>query len=471
MSSASSASSALLLAVNVLGVLVFLAAGWLLSHDRKKIHWQSVGILTVLNLVIAWILTSFSWGRAVVQGAAAGFNELVSVAWKGINFALSNWVGAEGVDPTPVNFIVSALLPILLVVPVFDILTYIGFLPWVITWIGRGLSFITWQPKFETFYSIEMMFLGNTEALAVSKLQVQKMSPARNVVIAMMSMSCVTASILAAYIQMVPAEFVLTAVPINCLNALIVTSLLYPVDVPPEEDVIVTYENDADDADGADGADGPDGADGAGESEADGGSAVETRDGAGSGGLGALAAKLMTRSPGRTGRPAKEPFFSFLGDSILGAGKLVLIITANVITFVALAALIDKILGAIWAPLSLESILGVVMYVPALLLGLDTSTSWEVSQLMGLKLVTNEFVAMGQIADAVTGYTRHHQAVLTVFLTSFANFGTLGMIIGCFKGLVDKERNDLVAKNVGRMLLSGILVSLLSAGIVGIFVW
>ena len=458
-------SSAFLLAVNVLGVLVFLAAGWLLSHDRKKIHWQSVGILTVLNLVIAWILTSFSWGRAVVQGAAAGFNELVSVAWKGINFALSNWVGAEGVDPTPVNFIVSALLPILLVVPVFDILTYIGFLPWVITWIGRGLSFITRQPKFETFYSIEMMFLGNTEALAVSKMQVQKMSPARNVVIAMMSMSCVTASILAAYIQMVPAEFVLTAVPINCLNALIVTSLLYPVDVPPEEDVIVTYENDADGADGADSADG------AGESEDDGGSAVETRDRAGSGGLGALAAKIMTRNPGRTGRPAKEPFFSFLGDSILGAGKLVLIITANVITFVALAALIDKILGAIWAPLSLESILGVVMYVPALLLGLDTSTSWEVSQLMGLKLVTNEFVAMGQITDAVTGYTRHHQAVLTVFLTSFANFGTLGMIIGCFKGLVDKERNDLVAKNVGRMLLSGILVSLLSAGIVGIFVW
>ena len=313
-----------------------------------------------------------------------------------------------------------------------------------------------------------MMFLGNTEALAVSKLQVQKMSPARNVVIAMMSMSCVTASILAAYIQMVPAEFVLTAVPINCLNALIVTSLLYPVDVPPEEDVIVTYENGAD---GADGADGPDSADGAGESEADGVSAVETRDGAGSGGLGALAAKLMTRSPGRTGRPAKEPFFSFLGDSILGAGKLVLIITANVITFVALAALIDKILGAIWAPLSLESILGVVMFIPAMLLGLDPSNAWDMSQIMGLKLATNEFVAMGQIADAVTGYTRHHQAVLTVFLTSFANFGTLGMIIGCFKGLVDKERNDLVAKNVGRMLLSGILVSLLSAGIVGIFVW
>ena len=481
------------LAVNILGVLVFLAAGWLFSHDRRKIHWQSVGILTALNLVIAWILTSFSWGRAAVQGAAAGFNELVSVAWKGINFALANWVGAEGVDPKPVNFIVSALLPILLVVPVFDILTYIGFLPWVIKWIGRGLSIITRQPRFEAFYSIEMMFLGNTEALAVSKLQMQKMSPARNVVIAMMSMSCVTASILAAYIQMVPAEFVLTAVPINCLNALIVTSMLYPVDVPPEEDVIVAYESEAeavpvaagsaagsavegDDAGAAGSETGSgerageaavEGADSEEDSAAD-DSEDEKRDKAHSGGFSALVANVLKKD---RRRPAKEPFFSFLGDSILGAGKLVLIITANVITFVALAALIDKILGAIWAPLSLESILGVIMFVPAMLLGLDPSTGWDMSQIMGLKLVTNEFVAMGQVTSEITGYARHYQAVLTVFLTSFANFGTLGMIIGCFKGLVDKERNDLVAKNVGRMLLSGILVSLMSAGIVGIFVW
>lgn len=450
------------LAVNVLGVLVFLGVGWLLSHDRKKIPWQSVGILLALNLVIAWVLTSFSWGRAAVQGAATGFNELVSVAWKGINFALANWVGADGVDPTPVNFVVSALLPILLVVPVFDILTYIGLLPWIIKWIGRGLSFVTRQPKFETFYSIEMMFLGNTEALAVSKLQVQRMSPARNVVVAMMSMSCVTASILAAYIQMVPAEFVLTAVPINCLNALIVTSMLYPVEVLPEDDVIVTYERESGEQ-----AAGQDGEAAGKEADASGFDGAKPAP-AHSGGLGALVAKVLRKDPNR---PAKEPFFSFLGDSILGAGKLVLIITANVITFVALAALINKILGAVWAPLSLESILGVFMYVPALLLGLDPSTGWDMSQIMGLKLVTNEFVAMGQVTGDVAGYSRHYQAVLTVFLTSFANFGTLGMIIGAFKGLVDKERNGLVAKNVGRMLLSGILVSLLSAGIVGLFVW
>lgn len=45
------------------------------------------------------------------------------------------------------------------------------------------------------------------------------------------------------------------------------------------------------------------------------------------------------------------------------------------------------------------------------------------------------------------------------------------MIIGAFKGLVDREKNDVISKNVGYMLLSGILVSLLSAGFIGVFVW
>ena len=454
------------LALDAMGIMAFLAIGLVFSHGRKKIDWKSVGILTVLNLALAWVLTSFPWGRAAVQGAAAAFNELVDVAWTGINFALANWVGADGLNPQPVNFVVSALLPILLILPIFDILTYTGFLPWVIKWIGRGLSIITRRPKFETFYSIEMMFLGNTEAPVVSKLQLQKMSPARNVVIAMMTMSCVTASILAAYIQMMPAEYTLTAVPLNCLNALIVTSMLYPVDVTMEEDVIYTYE----DGLTVDAGERPVPAAVASE-QGPAPQPAASRPAAAAtarSGLGARFGRIVARDPNR---PRKEPFFSFLGDSILNGGRLVLIVTANVITFVALAALIDKILGAIWSPLSLESILGVFMYVPSLLLGLDPSAAWDMSQIMGLKLVTNEFVAMGRVTDVVTTFPPHHQAVLTVFLTSFANFGTLGIIIGTFKGIVDKERNELIAKNVGRMLLSGILVSLLSAGMVGLFVW
>ncbi|ATO47592.1 NupC/NupG family nucleoside CNT transporter [Companilactobacillus farciminis] len=397
------------LVVNILGLFIFLGIGFLFSKNRKGIQWKSIAIMVVLNLFLAWFLTSFGVGRAIVSGAADGFNWLVQVAYTGIEFALPSWVHVKSMD-----FVTSALLPILLIVPLFDILTYIGVLPFIIKWIGKGLSFITGQPKFESFFAVEMMFLGNTEALAVSSLQLKQIKAQRNVTLAMMSMSCVTASIIGSYIQMMPGQFILTAIPINIINAIIVTSLLNPVTVEPEEDTI---------------------------------------------------AKLH----GEDGK--KEPFFSFLGDSILGAGRLILIIAANVIAFVALAALIDKILQLVNPWLTLEHILGIVMYPFAWLLGLNGSDSFQMAQYMGTKLVTNEFVVMGKVTSIIKDFDPHFKAVLTVFITSFANFSTLGMIIGCFKGIVDKEKNDAISKNVGYMLLSGILVSLLSAAFVGLFVW
>lgn len=399
------------LIVNIIGIIVFLSIGVLFSKHRKKIQWRSIIVMVVLNLVLAWFLTSMSVGRDIVSGAAAGFDWLVQVAYVGIEFALPSWVHVKSMD-----FVTSALLPILLIVPLFDILTYIGVLPFIIKWIGKGLSAITGQPRFESFFAVEMMFLGNTEALAVSGLQLKKMKAERNVTLAMMSMSCVTASIIGAYIQMMPGQFILTAIPINIINAIIVTSLLNPVTVDPSEDTVATV-SDTDD------------------------------------------------------NGKKEPFFSFLGDSILGAGKLILIITANVIAFVALAALIDKVLQLVNPWLTLEHILGVIMYPFAWLLGLSSHDSFQMAQYMGTKLVTNEFVVMGKVTKIINDFDPHFKAVLTVFITSFANFSTLGMIIGCFKGIVDKQKNDVISKNVGYMLLSGILVSLLSAGFVGLFVW
>lgn len=467
------------LALNVLGIVVFVGIGWLFSHDKKHIQWLSVGIMMVFNIFIAWFLTSFSVGRSIVQGAAAGFNELVKVAYKGINFAFANWVGPEGIHPAPVNFIASALLPILLVVPMFDILTYIGVLPWIIKWIGRGLSFITRQPKFESFFAVEMMFLGNTEALAVSQLQLKRMKPARNLTLAMMSMSCVTASILASYIQLVPAQYVLTAVPLNCINALIVVNLLYPVHVDEAEDTIATLA-DAQAVESVQTA----------ATEVQPAATEEKKSAATEEASAAVAEKspaseeekktdaqnkpIENKSSAQqkpVEKPQREPFFSFLGDSILGAGRLILIIAANVIAFVALAALIDKLLSLINPQLTLAHILGVFLYIPSLLLGLDPSTAWDMAGFMGMKLVTNEFVVMTQITSTVATFAEHYKAVLIVFITSFANFSTVGMVTGCFKGLVDKEKNDLIARNVGRLILSGILVSLLSAGMVGLFVW
>ncbi|MFC6170325.1 NupC/NupG family nucleoside CNT transporter [Loigolactobacillus jiayinensis] len=407
------------LVVNIVGIFIFLAIAFAFSKNRHNIKWRSIIVMLVINIVLAWFFTSFSVGTDIVKGAADGFNWLVAVAYQGIEFALSSWVHVKSMD-----FVTSALLPILMIVPLFDILTYIGILPFIIKWIGRGLAVITGQPKFESFFAVEMMFLGNTEALAVSSLQLKQMRAERDLTLAMMSMSCVTASILGAYTQMMPGQYILTAVPINIINAIIVTNLLNPLTVTPEEDTIARMS-------------------GSNSSDA-----------------------------GTDDVPAKrEPFFSFLGDSILGAGRLILIIAANVIAFVALAALIDKILMLFNPWLTLEHILGIIMFPFAWLTGLNVSDAFKFAQFMGTKLVTNEFVVMGKVTGSINDYAPHFKAMLTVFLTSFANFSTVGMVIGAFKGIVDKEKNDLISANVGYLLLSGILVSLLSAGIVGVFVW
>lgn len=407
------------LLVNIFGVAIFILVAFAFSKKKREVNWKSIAIMVVINLFLAWFLTKFSLGRDLVEGAANGFNWLMQAAYQGIQFMVPAMPKV-----TDMGFFMSVLLPVIMIVPLFDILTYIGVLPFIIKWIGRGLSKITGQPKFESFFSVEMMFLGNTEALAVSSLQLKLMKSERNLTLAMMSMSCVTASIIGAYTTMMPGQYILTAVPINIINAIIITSILNPVEVTEEEDTIaeMTGSNSND---------------------------LETSE----------------------SDSKREPFFAFLGDSILGAGKLVLIIAANVIAFVALAALIDNILGLVNPNLSLENILGIIMFPFAWLMGFNPSDAFELARYMGTKLVTNEFVVMGQVSSTINSFAPHYKAVLTVFVTSFANFSTIGMIIGCFKGIVDKEKNDVIARNVGYMLLSGILVSLLSAGMVGVFVW
>lgn len=398
------------LILNIVGLFVFILVAFLFSRDRKHIDWKSVAIMLVFNLFLAWFFTQFPWGRMAVKWVADGFAWMLQAAYVGIGMPFASMAHMD--KPELRDMAVSALLPILFVVPLFDILMYIGVLPLIIKWVGWLISKITGQPKFESFFSVEMMVLGNTEAIAVSNAQVRQLNAARVLTIALMSMSCISGSIVGAYMTMVPGELVLTAIPLNIINAIIVATILNPIHITPEEDYIVEIKE-------------------------------ETR----------------------------QPFFSFLGDSVLGAGKLVLIIIAFLIAFVSLAHFVDMLLGLLPYHLTLSKILGWIMAPFAMLLGLSWNDAVVVGGHMATKIVTNEFVVMIGIKDALKTMPEHMKAVLVTFLISFANFSTVGMIIGTLKGIVDAKTSDFVSKYVPMMLLAGILVSLLSAAFVGLFSW
>lgn len=88
---------------------------------------------------------------------------------------------------------------------------------------------------------------------------------------------------------------------------------------------------------------------------------------------------------------------------------------------------------------------------------------------MGTKMVTNEFVAMQMMSTQSQQFTEHTKAVISVFLVSFANFSSIGIIIGAIQAL-SKEASVKVSKFSLKILYGAVLVSFLSAVIVGLFI-
>jgi purine nucleoside transport protein len=397
----------LLFMLNTLGVLVVMGIVYLCSPNKKNVKWKAILTLLVVELIITWFMLSTKIGTWVINQIASFFTWLISCANEGISFVFPSVMANEQVD-----FFFSALMPIIFIITFFDILSYFGILTWIIDKVGWLISKVSGLPKLESFFSIQMMFLGNTEALAVIRQQISALREQRLLTFGIMSMSSISGSIIGAYLSMVPATYVFAAIPLNCLNALLIANMLNPVDVSKEEDIIY----------------------------------VPTKE-------------------------ERKDFFSTISNSMLVGIKMVIVIMAMVIGYVALTASVNGILGFLVNGLTVQKIFSVIFSPFAFLLGLSGHDAMYVAQLMGIKLATNEFVAMLDLKDNIRGLAPHTVAVAVTFLTSFANFSTVGMIYGTFNSILDEQKSHIIGRNVWKLLLSGMAVSLLSAMVVGLFVW
>jgi purine nucleoside transport protein len=393
--------------LNILGVLVVIGLVYLFSPNKRKVKWKSILTLLIVELLMTWFMLSTKIGTWVINQIASFFTWLISCANEGISFVFPSAMANEQVD-----FFFSALMPIIFIVTFFDILTYFGILTWLIDKVGWIISKVSGLPKLESFFSIQMMFLGNTEALAVLRDQLAALKEQRLLTFGIMSMSSISGSIIGAYLSMVPATYVFVAIPLNCLNALLIANMLNPVDVSKEDDVVY----------------------------------VPTKH-------------------------ERKDFFSTISNSMLVGIRMVIVITAMVIGYVALTAGINGILGFVFEGLTIQKIFSVIFSPFAYLLGLSGKDAMYVAQLMGIKLATNEFVAMLDLKDKISGLAPHTVAVAVTFLTSFANFSTVGMIYGTFNSILSEEKSHIIGRNVWKLLVSGMAVSLLSAMVVGLFIW
>ena len=393
--------------LNAIGVLVVLGLVYLSSPNKRNVKWKFIMLLLIVEFLITWFMLSTQIGTWTINKIASFFTWLISCANEGISFVFPSAMANEHVD-----FFFSALMPIIFIITFFDILSYFGILTWIIDKVGWLIAKVSGLPKLESFFSIQMMFLGNTEALAVIRQQLSVLSQQRLLTFGIMSMSSISGSIIGAYLSMVPATYVFAAIPLNCLNALLIANMLNPVEVSKEEDIVFVPE-----------------------------------------------------------KGQRKDFFSTVSNSMLVGIRMVIVITAMVIGYVALTAGLNGILGFFVHGLTIQKIFSFIFSPFAYLLGLSGKDTLYVAQLMGIKLATNEFVAMLDLKDKISTLAPHTVAVAVTFLTSFANFSTVGMIYGTFNSVVDEEKSHIIGRNVWKLLLSGMAVSLLSAMVVGLFIW
>jgi CNT family concentrative nucleoside transporter len=155
--------------------------------------------------------------------------------------------------------------------------------------------------------------------------------------------------------------------------------------------------------------------------------------------------------------------------------QLLLNIVAMLLVFVALVALANALLGVLpdvnGVPLTLERLFGWLFAPLAWLIGIPVSESLTAGALLGKKTVLNEFIAYLDLArlpaDALSERSR---LLLTYALCGFANFGSLGIMLGGMSALLPAERRAELAELGMKSVFAGLLATCATAAIVGVLV-
>lgn len=356
-------------------------------------------------LVIEVALAWFFLNSEVGLGFVQGFSNLFE---KLLKYAAegTNFVFGNMSDKGLAFFWLNVLCPIVFISALIGILQHFRILPIVIRAIGTVLSKINGMGKLESFNAVSSLILGQSENFIAYKDILGKMSERRMYTMAATAMSTVSMSIVGAYMTMLQPKYVVAALVLNMFSTFIVLSLINPYRVDSEEDL-----------------------------------------------------KLGNTHQGQS-------FFEMLGEYILAGFKVAVIVAAMLIGFIALISGINALFDFIFG-ISFQGILGYVFFPFAWVMGVPAHEALQVGSIMATKLVSNEFVAMMDLQKIAGTLSPRGEGILSVFLVSFANFSSIGIVVGAIKGL-HEEQGNVVSRFGLKLLYGSTLVSVLSASITGL---
>ena len=406
--------------ISLLGLVVMIGLAWAMSEHKKQVNLRVVCGGLLLQLVLAVFILKTSIGAAIFQSIGDFFTATLGFVDAGTSLVF----GEEYVH----HFFAFKVLPtIIFFSSLMSILYYLGMIQKVVEAFAYVMQRTLGTSGSETLAAAANIFVGQTEAPLMVRPYISSMTKSELMALMVGGFATIAGGVLVAYAGMgIDAGHLVAASVISAPAALLISKLMIP-----ETEQSVTL--------------------------------------------------------GHVELAVEEKHANMIDAATKGAldgMKLTLNVVAMLIAFLGLVALVDAALGLIgeWTGAlfgynwhwSLAALFGYVFAPFAYLLGIPWSDCFYAGELLGKKMVLNEFIAYAQMMewsqpDSGVVLSERSTLILTYALCGFANFGSVGIQIGGIGGIAPERRAELALLGI-RAMIGGTLAMMMTACIAGILI-
>ena len=410
----------------LIGLAGILALAYALSTDRRAISMRMVGWGLGLQVLFALIVLKTEIGIRAFQWLGARIQDLLHYSVEGSRFVfgplgdgavwskvMDNTLGAEG-GQYAVIFAFQILPTIIFIAALFAILYFLGVMQIIVRMFAVVMNKLMGASGAESLNVAASIFMGQTEAPLTIRPFLPRLTQSELMTVMTSGMAHISGGIMAAYIAFgIEARHLLTAVIMTAPGTLMMAKMFVPETETPETRGTVKLEIEKTDVNVIDAA----------------------------------------------GRGTAEGL------------HLAMNVGAMLISFVAMIFLLNGILGAIGNAIgipgfSMQMIFGWVFAPVAWSLGVPWRDAATIGNLLGTRMVLNEFIAFAQLGAMRDSLDPRSFTIATFALCGFANFASIGMQIGGIGALAPTRRSDLARLGL-RAMLAGTLANFITAIIVG----
>ena len=396
----------------VLGILLILALAYALSHNRKRIRWQTVGWALGLQLIFAIFVLRVPFGTELFRKLGDAITAILHYSYAGSAFVFGE-LGKPN-SSLGVIFAFQILPAIIFISALFAMLYYLGVMQVVVRACAMVMTRLLGASGAESLNVGASIFMGQTEAPLTIRPFLPRMTQSELMTVMTAGMAHVSGSIMAAYIAFgVEARHLLSAVIMTAPGTIMMAKMFEPETEVPE-------------------------------------------------------------TSGSTKIEIPKTDVNLVDAAARGTGEglhLMLNVIAMLISFIALIALVNGGMGWIhsglaWFPADLQTVLSWIGRPVAWVLGVPWKDSAAIGGLLGTRAVLNEFIAFAQLGPMKGTLDPRSFTIASFALAGFANFSSVGIQIGGIGALAPNRKGDL-ARLGFRAMLAGTLANFLSAAIAG----